>query len=326
MPVADFVLRNVRVVELGRGRGWVGPVDVFIEQGTVREIGHGLDHPAGIEEYDAQGRWAIPGLWDTHVHLAQWTARRDRLDLAGTVSPADALARVGDWLGTPSRPPGGPRPPHRALGRAADRRRPRRDRARRPGRPDRRRRPPRLAQLPRPRRARAARPRGRRGRERVVRGLHPDRHGRRARRVTRGLPPHPRPGRRPRDHRHRRPRARADRRRLGATGLTGARARRDVRRRPGRRDRRRSPQRRRAPRIPRDDHDGSAQDHLRRLAQHPDGLVLRGVRRRVRRRRAEPDQPRSSPRCSTWPTRTGWRSRPTRSATSPSTRRSRRTT
>ena len=100
MQVADFVLRNVRVVELGRGRGWVGPVDVFIEQGTVREVGHGLDHPAGIEEYDAQGRWAIPGLWDAHVHLAQWTARRDRLDLAGSLSPADALDRVGDWLGS----------------------------------------------------------------------------------------------------------------------------------------------------------------------------------------------------------------------------------
>ena len=100
MPVADFVLRNVRVVELGRGRGWVGPVDVFVEQGTVREIGHGLDHPAGIEEYDAQGRWLIPGLWDAHVHLAQWTARRDRLDLAGTESPSDALARVSDRLGT----------------------------------------------------------------------------------------------------------------------------------------------------------------------------------------------------------------------------------
>jgi len=98
--VADFVLRNVRVVELGRGRGWVGPVDVFVEQGTVREVGHGLDHPAGIEEYDAQGRWAIPGLWDAHVHLAQWTARSDRLDLAGTVSPTDALVRVRDWLGS----------------------------------------------------------------------------------------------------------------------------------------------------------------------------------------------------------------------------------
>jgi predicted amidohydrolase YtcJ len=99
VQVADFVLRNVRVVELGRGRGWVGPVDVFVEQGTVREIGHGLDHPAGIEEYDAQGRWLIPGLWDAHVHLAQWTARRDRLDLAGTESPSEALALVSDRLG-----------------------------------------------------------------------------------------------------------------------------------------------------------------------------------------------------------------------------------
>jgi predicted amidohydrolase YtcJ len=98
--VADFVLRNVRVVELGRGRGWVGPVDLFVEQGTVREIGHGLDHPAGIEEYDAAGRWAIPGLWDAHVHLAQWTARRDRLDLAGSGSPSEALARVSARLGT----------------------------------------------------------------------------------------------------------------------------------------------------------------------------------------------------------------------------------
>ncbi len=96
--MADFLLRGVRVVELGRGRSWVGPVDVLVEQGTIREIGHALDRPAGIEEYDAQGRWAIPGLWDHHVHLAQWTARAGRLDLAGTVSPDDALARVRDRL------------------------------------------------------------------------------------------------------------------------------------------------------------------------------------------------------------------------------------
>jgi predicted amidohydrolase YtcJ len=96
--VADFVLRDAHVVGLDRGRGWVGPVDVFVEQGTVREVGHGLDHPAGIEEYDADGRWLIPGLWDHHVHLAQWTARRERLDLAGTTSPDDALARVAERL------------------------------------------------------------------------------------------------------------------------------------------------------------------------------------------------------------------------------------
>jgi predicted amidohydrolase YtcJ len=96
--VADFVLRNVRIVELGRGPGWAGPVDLVVEQGVVQNIGHGLDRPLGIEEYDAGGRWAIPGLWDHHVHLAQWTARGQRLDLSGSESPEHVVARVRDHL------------------------------------------------------------------------------------------------------------------------------------------------------------------------------------------------------------------------------------
>jgi predicted amidohydrolase YtcJ len=96
--VSDFVLRHVRIVELGRGPGWAGPVDVVVEQGVVQNIGRGLDKPLGIEEYDADGRWLIPGLWDHHVHLAQWTARGQRLDLSGTDSPEQALAVVRDHL------------------------------------------------------------------------------------------------------------------------------------------------------------------------------------------------------------------------------------
>jgi predicted amidohydrolase YtcJ len=92
--VADVVLRNVRVVELGRGPGWVGPVDLLVDQGVVSNIGHDLDRPLGIEEYDADGRWVLPGLWDHHVHLAQWTARGQRLDLAGSESPEHVVARV----------------------------------------------------------------------------------------------------------------------------------------------------------------------------------------------------------------------------------------
>ena len=252
MPVADFVLRNVRVVELGRGRGWVGPVDVFIEQGTVREIGHGLDHPAGIEEYDAQGRWAIPGLWDAHVHLAQWTARRDRLDLTGTISPADALARVGDWLGSH---PGPLVARGHRTGLWAEQ--------------------PTVAALdaiapeaPVVLIAGDAHHAWLNSRALAALGL-PDREGVVAEnewyeaytRIDTVLEPDvsPEAYRRTLDQAaalgitgDRRPRARSDRRRLGATGLTGAGARRDVRRRAGRRDRRRSPHRRRAPRIPRD--------------------------------------------------------------------------
>ena len=98
MPVPDFVLRNVRIVELGPGPGWAGPVDLVVEKGQVLSIGHEMERPLGLEEYDAQGRWAIPGLWDAHVHLSQWTALRGRLDLAGTESPEAALARVREHL------------------------------------------------------------------------------------------------------------------------------------------------------------------------------------------------------------------------------------
>jgi predicted amidohydrolase YtcJ len=96
--VADFVLRNVRIVELGRGPGWAGPVDLVVEQGVVQNIGHRLERPLGIEEYDGDGRWLIPGLWDHHVHLGQWTARGQRLDLSGSESPEHVVSRVRDHL------------------------------------------------------------------------------------------------------------------------------------------------------------------------------------------------------------------------------------
>ncbi len=96
--MADFLLRNVRIVELGQGPGWAGPVDVVVEQGAVQNIGHDLEKPLGIEEYDGGGRWLIPGLWDHHVHLAQWTASGQRLDLSGSESPEHVVVRVRDHL------------------------------------------------------------------------------------------------------------------------------------------------------------------------------------------------------------------------------------
>jgi len=92
------MLRNVRIVELGPGPGWAGPVDLYVENGHIVTVGHEMERPLGIDEFDAEGRWAVPGLWDAHVHLAQWTPRGERLDLAGTESPEAALDRVRDHL------------------------------------------------------------------------------------------------------------------------------------------------------------------------------------------------------------------------------------
>ena len=74
------------------------PVDVLVVDGVVTEVGPGLARPAGVEEVDAEGRWMLPGLWDQHVHLGQWTLNRERLDLAEARSPEDALRLVADAL------------------------------------------------------------------------------------------------------------------------------------------------------------------------------------------------------------------------------------
>ena len=48
------------------------PVDIRIRQGKIIQLGRDLSRLPGEEELDAGRRWAIPGLWDAHVHMQQW--------------------------------------------------------------------------------------------------------------------------------------------------------------------------------------------------------------------------------------------------------------
>ncbi|KAA1427616.1 amidohydrolase [Nocardioides antri] len=81
------------------------PVDVLVEDGTITEVGPALRRPPGVEEHDAAGRWVMPGLWDTHVHLGQWTLARGRLDTSEVRSPEEAVrlvtAKVAEQPGRP---------------------------------------------------------------------------------------------------------------------------------------------------------------------------------------------------------------------------------
>ena len=97
--MSSFLLRRARVVEIDPGtRHGPDPVDVRVQDERIIEIDHDLDRPAGVPEYDADGRWLIPGLWDQHVHLAQWAATAERLDLGEASSVSDALATVAAAL------------------------------------------------------------------------------------------------------------------------------------------------------------------------------------------------------------------------------------
>ena len=103
-----LLVRHVRIVDLdGRGAAeGTAPTDVRIARDTVTEVGPGLA-TRGEDELDAAGRWAIPGLWDQHVHALQWARSTAWVDVAGAASPAEVVDRLADHLaGLPDRDAG----------------------------------------------------------------------------------------------------------------------------------------------------------------------------------------------------------------------------
>lgn len=101
--MSSLLIRTARLVPLAEAVS--EPVDILVADGVVAEVGTRLTRPPGTEEYDAAGRWVMPGLWDTHVHLGQWTLARSRLDTSCVGSPEEAVdlvaARVSEQPGTP---------------------------------------------------------------------------------------------------------------------------------------------------------------------------------------------------------------------------------
>jgi predicted amidohydrolase YtcJ len=71
-----------------------GAVDLRMCGGLVSEVAPRLSPMRGERVHEAEGRWAIPGLWDQHVHLTQWGLMAIRLDLAGTSGPQAVVERL----------------------------------------------------------------------------------------------------------------------------------------------------------------------------------------------------------------------------------------
>lgn len=93
LNATSTLIRGVRLVPVGTPVMDDGVVDLRIRHGDVCAVDRDL--PSSREELvvDAGGRWAIPGLWDQHVHMGQWAQTRIRLDVSGATS-AEAVARM----------------------------------------------------------------------------------------------------------------------------------------------------------------------------------------------------------------------------------------
>jgi hypothetical protein len=89
--VTGTLLRNARL------RGNDQPSDVLVTDGVIRSLAasrHDLLGVADLETVDLEGRFVGPGLWDAHVHVAQWALRSSRLDVSAAGSAAAAVALV----------------------------------------------------------------------------------------------------------------------------------------------------------------------------------------------------------------------------------------
>ncbi len=88
------LIRGVRLVPVAGVPAPPGEVDLRIRRGVISEVAPRLTPVGGEQVHDGQGRWAVPGLWDQHVHLTQWGLTAIRLDLAGTTGPEEVVDRV----------------------------------------------------------------------------------------------------------------------------------------------------------------------------------------------------------------------------------------
>lgn len=68
------------------------PVDIFIEDGRISDIAPAGALPPQGRILDGNGAWAVPGLWDNHVHTVQWALAAERVALGGAVSASEAAA------------------------------------------------------------------------------------------------------------------------------------------------------------------------------------------------------------------------------------------
>ncbi|MFK4790191.1 amidohydrolase [Microbacterium sp. ZW T5_56] len=89
------LVRNVRIS--GPSARFIpvsGPLDLLLEGDRIADIA-----PAGALRttgpiWDAEGRWAIPGLWDHHVHVSPWALFAVRENVHDATSAREVAARM----------------------------------------------------------------------------------------------------------------------------------------------------------------------------------------------------------------------------------------
>jgi imidazolonepropionase-like amidohydrolase len=80
----DILVKNGTILTVTRGVILKG--DILVVGGVIKEIGENIAAPPGVRVVDAAGRFVLPGLIDSHTHIA----------LAGTNEGSEAITPEAD--------------------------------------------------------------------------------------------------------------------------------------------------------------------------------------------------------------------------------------
>jgi imidazolonepropionase-like amidohydrolase len=68
LSAGDLLIKNGAILTVTKGT--IPEGDILITGGIIRQIGRSLPVPPGIKVIDAAGRYVIPGIIDSHTHIA----------------------------------------------------------------------------------------------------------------------------------------------------------------------------------------------------------------------------------------------------------------
>ena len=80
----DILIKNGTVLTVTKGV--IAKGDVLVMGGLIKQIGENISAPAGVRVVDATGRFVLPGIIDSHTHIA----------LAGTNEGSEAITPEAD--------------------------------------------------------------------------------------------------------------------------------------------------------------------------------------------------------------------------------------
>lgn len=101
MPETPEDAANDLVLASARLPGGADLYDIHVAKGLVSRITPAAMTRASEFRVDLDGRYVIPGLWDEHVHMTQWTLAANRIDLSGAASARAAADVVRSYLSGP---------------------------------------------------------------------------------------------------------------------------------------------------------------------------------------------------------------------------------